>query len=257
MSFADLAKKIQPTTAKILTIDIERLAGTAYAFDPKTRFIPSDRWITRPRTVCWAARWYGQTRVMFEAEWKDPAALVQRSWELYDQADLVVTYNGIRFDNKHLRSLWFEHGLPMPSPHKAVDLFAVVRQFGWEFKSLDDVTRRLGRPGKVQRYDVWQTQSAVDGNRADQRALRTYNIGDVELTEWLYDRLRGWMPNHPHLGTHGDEKRCNQCDSAELKLEARTYQAVVLEYGLFRCQDCGGLSRAGWTKRKASTRGVS
>ncbi len=258
MSITDIAAtRMQPNTAKVLTIDIERLAGTAYAFDPKTRYIPAGNWITRPRTVCFAARWYGQTRPIFESEWNDRDAMIRRSWELYDQADIVYTYNGIRFDNKHLNSLWFEAGLPMPSPSKHVDLFAVIRStFGWEFKSLDDVTRRLGRPGKVTHYDVWQTQAACDGDKAAQKALRTYNIGDIELTEWLADRLRGWMPNHAFLGVHGDEKVCPQCNSTDLTKQAKNYRAVVLDYALYRCDHCGGLVRAGWQARAASTRGV-
>lgn len=250
-----LAKRlVECHKREILTIDIERLPGTAYAFDPKTRYIPAQNWVTRPRTVCYAFRWYGQKRINYHAEWSHD--LAQQSWDLYDRADIVITYNGIRFDNKHLKSLWFEAGLPMPRPWKDVDLFAVVKQFGWEFKSLDDVTRRLGRPGKVHKYDIEETQAACDGDKAARKALREYNAGDVELTEWLYDRLRGWMPNHPHLGAFGDEKRCNQCGSEDLTNVGTTYKAVMLEYGLYRCSDCGGLSRAGWVARDASTRGV-
>lgn len=252
-----LAKRIvTPNASKILTLDIERLAGTAYAFDPKTRYIGASNWITPPRTVCWAARWYGQKRPMFEAEWIDRDRMVQRSWDLYDQADIVVTFNGIRFDNKHLRSLWFEAGLPQPRPWKDVDLFAIsARQMGFEFKSLDFLTRRLGRPGKQLHYNVWQTQAACNGDKAAQRELRTYNCGDIELTEWLYDRFRGWIPSHPFIGT-GDERRCNQCNSENLTLQPNRYRAVLVDYSLFRCDDCGGLLRGSWEARVARVRGV-
>jgi hypothetical protein len=259
MSLADhqLKRITTPNAAKILTIDIERLAGTAYAFDPKTRYIGASNWITPPRTVCWAARWYGQKRVMFEAEWIDRDRMVQRSWELYDQADIVVTFNGIRFDNKHLRSLWFEAGMPPPRPWKDVDLFAIsARQMGFEFKSLDFLTRRLGRPGKQLHYNVWQTQAAVDGDKTAQAELRTYNAGDIELTEWLYDRFRGWIPSHPFIGTIGDEKMCNQCGSQDLTLQPSRHRAVVLDYALYRCDNCGGNVRGGWVARAANTRGV-
>ena len=81
-------------------------------------------------------------------------------------------------------------------------------------------------------------------------------IGDIELTEWLYDRLRGWMPSHPHIGTSGDEKVCNQCGSSELKRQKSTYRAVVIDYTLLRCSDCGANVRGGWHSRAATTRGA-
>ena len=264
MSITDIARRHHETirtvanSAKVLTIDIERLPGTAYAFDPKTRYLPASSWITPPRTICWAARWYGQKRPIFEAEWIDRDRMVERSWELYDSADAVITFNGRRFDNKHLKSLWFEHGLAMPSPWKDIDLFVMAKStFGFEFKSLDYLTKRLGRPGKELHYNMWLAQAACDGDKGAQKEMRTYNVGDIELTEWLADRMRGWMPQHPFLGTFGDEKRCNQCGSDDLVLQPNRYRAVVLDYALYRCQNCGGNVKGGWVARAANTRGVA
>lgn len=242
--------------AKILIIDIERLAGKAYAFDPKTHYISAGNWIEWPRTVCYAARWYGEKDYIFESEWDDKDSMIRKSWELYDEADIVVTFNGIRFDDKHLRTLWLENGYPPPRPWKSVDLFAIVKQFGFESKSLDSVTKRLGRPGKLSRYDVWETQAAVNGDKEAQESLKVYNVGDIELTEWLYDRLRGWIPNHPFMGVNGEDKVCNQCGSDDLKLQPTRYRAVVVDYALYRCNHCGANIRAGWHARAAGTRGV-
>lgn len=256
-ALAELRGARVQTGAKILTIDIERLPGVAYAWEPKTRYIAPRNFIQWPRLLCFAARWYGDDKALiFEAEWKNRDRMIERAWKLYDAADIVVTYNGIRFDNKHLRTDWLEAGMPPPRPWKDVDLFAQVRQFGYESKSLDTVTRRLGRPGKELSYDIGLAQAAATGDREAQRALKTYNAGDVELTEWLYDRLRGWMPGHPLPGTFGDEKRCNQCGSDDLKRQATKYRAVVIDYTLYRCQNCGGNVRGGWHARAASTRGV-
>lgn len=261
MSVADILaahnkRILRPNEAKILTIDIERLPGLARVWEPKTRYIPAQNFVEWPRLLCFAARWYGQKRPIFEAEWLDRERMIRRAWELYDEADLVVTYNGVRFDNKHLMSDWLTLGLNPPRPWKNVDLFQQVKQFGFESKSLDSVSRRLGRPGKQLHYNMDLAHAAASGDRDAQRELKTYNVGDIELTEWLYDRLRGWMPHHPFTGTHGDEKRCNQCGSDSLTLQPSKYRAVVLDYGLFRCDHCGANVRGGWVARAASTRGV-
>lgn len=242
--------------ARILVLDVERLPGTAYAWGPKTKYIPPRQFTQWPRLLCFAARWYGHKRPIFESEWANRDRMIERAWKLYDEADIVVTYYGIRADNPWLRTEWIEAGLPPPRPWKDVDLYRVVAQFGFESKSLDSVTRRLGRPGKESSYSIPTAVAAAEGNRKAQRELRTYNIGDVELTEWLYDRLRGWIPTHPHLGTFGDDKRCNQCGSDDLELQPTKYRAVVLDYALYRCNHCGANVRGGWQARAASTRGV-
>ena len=143
-----------------------------------------------------------------------------------------------------------------PRPWKDIDLYRVVSQFGFESKSLDSVTRRLGREGKETNYSISMAVAASEGDRTAQRKLRTYNIGDVELTEWLLDRLRGWMPGHPHTGAWGDEVRCNQCGSNDLELRDTRYRCVLIDYSLWTCQHCGGHSRGAWHARSAATRGV-
>ena len=242
--------------SRILILDVERLPGTAYAWSPRTKYIPPRQFIEWPRLLCFAARWYGHKTPIFESEWRDRDQMIRRSWELYDEADMVVTYYGSRADNPWLRSEWIEAGFTPPKPHRDVDLYRVVGQFGFESKSLDSVTRRLGRDGKETHYSITDAVAASEGDRKAQARLRSYNIGDVELTEWLYDRLRGWISNHPHVGDFGDQIRCNQCGSDELELQPTRYKAVVIDYALYRCQSCGGNVRGGWHSRIAATRGV-
>lgn len=260
MSVADveahLKRIVKPNAAKILTIDIERLPGLARVWQPRTKYVPPQSFVEWPRLLCFAARWYGKKRPIFEAEWIDRDRMIERSWELYNEADIVVTFNGRRFDNKHLRSDWLLAGMPPPAPWKDIDLFVVARQFGFESKSLDSLTRRLGRGGKALHYNADLAFAAVEGDREAQRLLREYNVGDVELTDWLADRLRPWTSTHPHIGTAGDEKRCNACGSENLTLLKSRYRAVVMDYALYRCE-CGALVRGGWVARVANTRGVA
>lgn len=250
-------ENILRTDTKILTIDIERLPGLARIWEPKTRFVAARNFVEWPRMLCFAARWYGDRSYVFEAEWLDRERMVQKAWELYNEADIVVTFNGVRFDNGHLRSEWLEAEMTPPSPWRDLDLYQQVKKFGFESKSLDSVTRRLGRPGKQLHYDMDLAYAAVEGNREAQAQIEEYNLGDIELTEWLHDRLIGWMPNAPSKGTFGEEKACNQCGGQDLKIHPdKKYRAVLLDYALYSCNDCGGWTRAGWVARAATTRGV-
>jgi hypothetical protein len=247
-------------TARILVIDIERLAGLTYRFDQAgSTFIPVSRWKQLPAPLCFASKWIGQKRLEFHAAWDDPAAMVQRSWELYDQADIVVTYNGVKFDNKHLRSEWLLAGLPPPRPWKNVDLYTVNRaKFGFESKSLQHLCDRLGLPGKSGHYDPAMAERCMDGDLRSQMLMARYNRGDVRITEAVYWRLLPYIHNHPHVITlSGDEMRCNKCGSDDVAATPTPYRADKLEYPQFRCNKCQGLFRSGsHSRRFARTQGV-
>jgi hypothetical protein len=114
--------RILPSVARatnILILDIERLPGLAEVWDQKTSFVPHHKFQRLPATICFAARRYGMPGEEFWSDWdQGHEAMVRRSWELYDAADIVVTYNGVSFDNKHLRTDWDVAGLGEPRPWK-------------------------------------------------------------------------------------------------------------------------------------------
>lgn len=252
--FARIDKRL--TERKIVTIDIERAAGLAHIFDQKTSgFIPASRWVRQPRTLCFAARWYGG-KTEFHAAWDDYDAMIRRAWEIYDQADIVVTYNGIRFDNRVLKSDWAALSMTPPATWKNVDLYAVNRAtFGYSSNSLAHLCQQLGLPGKSGHYDPFMADACMAGDTKAQATMRRYNIGDVKITEQCYDALRPWIANHPHVTTDRDKATCNACGSDRLE-RAGTYLAQVMEYAQYRCSDCGALVRAAHVRRVARTRGV-
>lgn len=251
-------------TARVLILDIERLPGQASVpfwdlGDFKNRRIHADHVVEWPRTICAAWRWYGNKRVEFAAEWGKGGRqrMLERTWAAYDQADIVVGHNLKNFDSKKLKGDWKLAGLPSPRPWKTVDTLTVARQeFGFESNTLDALCRRFGLDGKIDRYDPRVAADACAGNREAQRRIRIYNQADVEQTEMFYDELRGSIPNHPHVGSFGDTVRCNQCGSADLTLQPTRYRAVLIDYALYRCDNCGANVRGGWHARAASTRGV-
>lgn len=244
---------------RILTVDIERWAGLAYRFDQRgSPFVPVAQWARRPGLLCFAAKWHDKREIEFHAAWNDEQAMVEASWELYDQADIVITYNGVRFDNKHLRTAWRDHGLPSPMPWKDVDLYKVNRgTFGAESYSLAELARQLGIPGKQGRYDPRMADACMAGDEQAQARMERYNKGDVRLTERVYHQLLPWVGTHPHVKlTEGDTLLCPRCGSSRFERLDKPYLAVVMEYAAYRCKSCKGIFRAGFVRRVAQTRSV-
>jgi hypothetical protein len=266
MSLAARVEGARLNTPKmtVLTLDIERLPGTFTAdfWDLnafKNRRIHPDTVIEWPRTVCAAWRFYGSAKTEFASVWGDGTeGMLRRVWEAYDQADVLYGHNVDRFDSRKLNSEWRDLGLPPPSPYKVVDTLKEARKtFGDESNTLAALTERLGIDTKTDKYDVTVARAAVAGDPAAQRKIRAYNIGDIAASEALVDRLRGWIPSHPHnlMGTADDRVTCNQCWGDNLERNGLKL-ASVLTYVMWRCLDCGANVQGTRHSRAAITRGA-
>jgi hypothetical protein len=250
-----LAARVKKYGDKILVVDMERLCGLARLWDQKTTFVPYTNFVRHPSTLCFAAKFYGDRKTEFHAAWDDYDAMVLRSWEMYNEASIVVTYNGKRFDNEHFRGDWLKAGLPPPTPWRDVDLYQ-TNKFGFTSRSLNHLCQILELDVKSGKYSFDMAEACMAGDEKAQAAMRKYNVGDVKITEQAYDRLRGYLPGHPHIGEiNPDERRCNQCGGANLQRNGIT-RAVVIDYVLYRCADCGANVKGTRHSRTSVTRGA-
>lgn len=256
------ARVVGPTPPSILTLDIERLPGQANVSfwglgDYKNRRIHPGDVTEWPRTICLAWRWYGGKRVEFAAEWLEGGyeQMLRTAWDLFNRADIVVGHNMAGFDAKKLAAEWWTLGLTPPSPYKVVDTLKVARsRFSLESNTLDAILTRLGIQGKTDRYSVDVAREAVAGSRAAQAKIRRYNQGDIVASEALYDAVRGWIPNHPHIGLwNGNENACGNCGSDDLHINDWCYTAVTA-YARYRCGNCGAWFRRNDIKQRTKTR---
>lgn len=278
MSIADavVGATLNTTTRNVLTLDIERLPGRAI-HKHRGLTIEGDFWdlsgwkhtigyrlppesvIEWPRTICVAWQFYGNKRVEFASEWDDGReTMLRRAWEAYDQADVLYGHNVGRFDTKNLNAEWLKMGLIPPSPVKILDTLTEARKtFGFESNTLASLTERLGVATKTDKYNVEMARNACAGVKADQRRLRAYNVGDIHASREFVDRLRGWIPSHPHdlIGRTDDRPTCNQCWGDNLTPNGIKL-AQQITYRLFRCQDCGANVQGTRHARVGVTRGA-
>lgn len=270
-TFAELAERERQTAPELVgqdiaILDIERIKGrfTGEFFDLndyKSRRIHPDDVIEWPRTICLAYRWYGEEKIHFLAEWQPGGweQMHREVWNVYDRAQIVVGHNVVNFDSKKLLGGWAQLGLGEPSPWKSADTLTYARRLGYESNTLGALCDRFGIPSKKGHYDADVARAAADGDAEAQAIITDYNCGDVEASTWLYDRLRGHMPGHPHVmvpGEDGDTLRCNQCRSTNLE-RTGIRLANRIAYTLYRCRDCSANVSGSWHSRVARTLGVA
>lgn len=270
--------QIQPriaknVTAKVLTLDIERIPGrftmnhrgctiTGEFWDLNSvkgwtgRRIHPDDVTEWPRTICAAWRWYGEEEVHFAAEWEVGGnnGFLRRLWEVADECDIAIGHNAGGFDFPILAGDWAMLGLPAPSPFKIIDTLKVARSaFSMPSNTLDSLAKRLGVESKSDKYDVRVAQAAVDGDKEAQARIEGYNRGDIIASEALFDRLRPYAKGIPHLGMWtDDELACPSCGSA-MTATGKTVHANVQKYEHLTCPNCGTHAR-GTTTLKSPTR---
>lgn len=259
MSFTDevvaashrLDKAVKDT--RILVIDVERQRGEwrVRRWDPyPPKFLHMDMLVERPRIMCFAAKWYGSDDMVYLDERGTSGKgvggrkrMVKAMWELLNQADVVVTYNGERADFPWMQEEFMYLDLPRPMPYKSIDLIKVNRKrFALPYRSLRYLARETGTSGKMEHEgpDLWDLCAAGDIAAWDQ--MRAYNEQDVRVTEELWLKLLPWLDGSTHMGVLiGDDttRRCPNCGSAHLTQQKKPARAHVREYEAFRCDNCG------------------
>ena len=254
-----LASKLSPLTKsiRILTIDIETRPMLVYSWGLWDQNHSIDQIVDHGGLLCFAAKWAGEKEVLFYSEWGDGLeGMVRAAHDLLSEADVVISYNGDRFDVKKLNNEFLLAGMPPPRPFKSIDLMKSNKaRFDLPSRKLDYLVQRMGVGKKTPHtgFQLW-----IDCMAREPKALalmRKYNEMDVKITEKAYLRLLPWLTNAPHLGMFMRDQSfvCPYCGTkigSELKGLAHT---LVQSYDLFQCKRCEGWSR-GLTRKQDPTR---
>lgn len=252
MTLALRLAELKPQPAKVLVLDIETAPGTAYIWGLRDQNIAVSQVIEHPRMLCFAAGWLDERTIHFHSERDGRERMVEAAWALLDAADVVVGYNHVSFDIKHLQREMVELGYGPPSPWVDVDLLTEVRRnFRFLSNKLGSVLERLGLDAKGDPggFDTWRQVLAGD-DRAWRRMER-YNRQDVSITSDLYRYLSPWL-RLPHAGLFsGDMKGCHACGSRALTPDG-IVRTKVSAYLRLACE-CGAHNRlmADGTTRRA------
>lgn len=196
-----------------------------------------------------------------KADPRDDYELCGHLWELLNESDFIVAQNGKRFDLRKIKARLILHGFPPPSPVKVLDTMLMARQVAaftsnkleWLSEYLSNVKKSKHKefPG----FELWA--ECLKGNPAAWRAMKRYNIPDIESCEQVYMRLRPWVVGHPNVAIYNDneEPACPVCASTKIAREGFSYTNVG-KYHRYHCGNCGAWSRSRYTinstgKRKA------
>jgi hypothetical protein len=236
---------VRPSPMRVLLIDIETSPNLAHVWGLWNNNVSLNQLQESTQMICFAAKWLGEKGTQFWSQHRDGRdGMVRAAWALFNQADVVMHYNGRSFDVKHLTREFIELGFVPPSPFKQIDLLLAVRKnFRFPSNKLQYVSTALGLEGKAKHegHDLWV--KCMAGDAAAWKRMERYNRQDVILLEQLYEKLLPWVPALPNRHLYGDYVGCPTCGANDLRANGYAYTGVS-KFRQFRCGACGSFYRS-------------
>ena len=240
------------SSAKVLILDIETAPLMAFVWGlwKQNVYLPQihSDWFV----FTWAAKWlfddkiYSGKLTSKEAINKDDKRIMQGVWSMLDEADIVITHNGDKFDLPKLNTRFLMHGMNPPMPYQTIDTLKVVKsQFRFSSNKQEFLNISLGTDRKVDTggFELWEACYRGDQDSLD--LMEKYNIGDITSLEDNYLKLRPFIKPHTNMGLFilDAHERCPSCGSNELQEHGKDYLTTVNIFEALRCNNCGSVGR--------------
>lgn len=204
--------------------------------------------------LSFAAKWLGDTdnKIIYMDQRnvkniEDDTKLLKKLWELVNEADVLITQNGISFDWKKLKARFVLNGFQPPSNVKHIDTLRIAKKnFGFTSNKLEYMTSKMCKKHKKSGhkkypgFELWK--ACLAGDKKAFQEMENYNKMDILSLEELYNVLAPWEPSiNFNLYSDDIEVSCN-CGSDDFKKNGFHYTASG-KYQRFKCLDCGSESR--------------
>jgi hypothetical protein len=236
MAFETLAKSAKPN---ILILKIAMAPIEAYTWN-RWENTALSRLEVDPRILGVAYKRYGRGAQFLSEFELGRAEMLRLTWELLNEADIVVTYNGQAFDIKRIQGELAREGFTPPRPFKQIDLFRQVKaNFRFTSNELEYVSRALCLGGMVSHQDFALWVDCLNSDSTAWSALGRHAKCDVTLIENLYDRLRPWIKQHPAFGLYmANPGACTNCGNTALHEYHGLHRTPQQAYDRYRCAAC-------------------
>jgi predicted RNA-binding Zn-ribbon protein involved in translation (DUF1610 family) len=207
--------------AKVVFFDLENTPNKVYTWGKYEQNALAC--IKKSYLLSFAYKWQGKKRVhaccladfpLFKKDVQNDYELVKKLWNVFDEADIIITHNGKAFDVKKANTYFIYHHLPPPSPYKVVDTKTIAKSIGLFYSNkLDDLGETLNEGRKLEHegFPLWE--KCMNGDRDAFKRMVKYNKQDVVLLEKIYLRLQPFVQNHPHLAVSHTIHICPNCGS--------------------------------------------
>lgn len=238
------------TDVKILLFDIETTPIAAFVWSVWEQNIYPEQVIEDWHLLCWSAKWlfgdevFSDKLTSEEATNHNDSRISASINKLLQEADIVVTYNGNKFDIKKLNTRFLINDL-LPVSFKSVDLYQVAKNnFGFSSNKLDSINKVLGLDSKSE-TEFLDWKKAYFGSQESIDKLSLYCNNDVIIMEDLFVKFRPYIRGI-NLNVYSGESVsiCPNCGSENIHWVNKFYPTSTGKFRQFRCLDCKTIGRS-------------
>lgn len=231
---------------KTLLFDLETKPAKVYTFKLYQPIIGIEQIIEDSSIMSWSAMWEDKTKVLFASEYHDGRQeMLQKLWDLLDQADVIVTFNGKKFDEAWIRGELIREGFQPYSPVKHIDLYQVAKSnMRLISGKLDWLSWVLLKDRKVEHYGfkLWADCLSEDPEVKARawRLMKRYGMKDTALMKPILEILRPWIKTGlPNAALYqGSDFACPACGGVDLQKRGYHYTGAS-KFQRYRCMSCG------------------
>ena len=204
--------EVKSSGPKVLVFDIETAPVLGYVWSLWKQNVGLNQIKEDWYVLSYAAKWYGEEHVYYEDQRnaeniEDDRDILQGIWNLLDEADIVITHNGKRFDSKKLNARFILNGMKPPRSYRHIDTLEIVKKhFAFTSNRLAYLTDKLctdtvkSSHGKFSGFTLWS--GCLEGDLEAWKTMEEYNIDDVKSLEELYNILAPWSNSLPNFDTY-------------------------------------------------------
>jgi len=241
---------------KVLIFDIETAPIKAYVWSLWNNDVGLNQVVSDWHVLSWSAKWLddGPEDVMYEDQRsakniEDDTKILSSIWTLLDEADVVITQNGIKFDRKKLNARFIIQGFLPPSSYKHIDTLQIAKKhFAFTSNRLGYMSDKLCTQyqkldhGKFAGFKMWD--ECLKGNLKAWQEMEKYNKYDVLSLEELYKKLMPWDNTVNFNLYHDKDAYICHCGSTEFRKSGFYYTASG-KFQRYTCKSCGAETRSG------------
>ena len=240
---------------KILVLDIETAPLQAALWSMWQQGIGLNMIQKEWYLLAFAAKWLGEPEestvymdMRGRVDTEDDTPLLDKLWKMMDEADFLLTQNGVKFDDKKIKARFVMQGYQPPSSYRHIDTLQIAkREFGFTSNKLEWMTDKLCtkykklKHGEFAGYELWK-QCLAENPKA-WAEMEKYNRYDVLSLEELYSILAPWDRKHPNFNVYNisETSRC-RCGSETFIKKGFAYSNMS-KFQRYKCSECGAESR--------------
>lgn len=235
---------------KILLIDIETAPLVSYSWGLFDQNIALNQIKQDWNIISFGAKWLNlkDPKVIYHDQRKaknieNDKPLLEKLWKLMDEADIIVSQNGRRFDTKKINARLVFHGFKPPSSYRQIDTLQLAKKhFGFTSNKLEYMADKLNvkykklKHDKFAGFELWK--ECLKGNQKAWKEMEKYNKYDVLSLEELYSKLIPWDNSVAFSIYNIDSHTVCTCGSTEFNKNGFFYSSTG-RYQRYSCKKCG------------------